>query len=152
MSPVRAMCFIFMKPDPKTMALGGVATGRRNEQEAMRVTGRRKKRGSLCKATAIEAMMGRKVEMVAVLEVSSVVNQMIRRIVIRTRSSGQLMSPCARVPMYRERPEDWMAAASESPPPKRMKMPQGSLVAYFQSMRKRTLEEFLEGMIKRRRA
>ncbi len=70
--PVRTISLISNFPEPKTTALGGVATGSIKAQEAAKVALTIKSTGSMPKATAMEAKIGNSMAVVAKLEVSSV--------------------------------------------------------------------------------
>ena len=59
-------------PEPKTIALGGVATGNMNAQLAANTTGIVRATGAMPKATATAPTTGKNVEVVATLEVISV--------------------------------------------------------------------------------
>ena len=63
-----------MWPLPKTIALGGVATGNMKAQVAARVAGTRSSKGSMPMPLAIPKSTGRKAAAVGVLLVSSVRN------------------------------------------------------------------------------
>lgn len=56
------MSFTVSTPEPKTMALGGVATGRRNANEDPTVTGSMKSSGLTSRDVASSATMGMKME------------------------------------------------------------------------------------------
>ena len=71
-TPTFAISLIFILWLPKITALGGVATGNMNANEAESVAGIIKKRGCTCIATAIEAVIGKTISAVAVFEVNSV--------------------------------------------------------------------------------
>jgi hypothetical protein len=59
-------------PDPKTIAFGGVATGSINAQLAAKTTGMVSATGAIPRATATAPTTGKKVEVVATLDVISV--------------------------------------------------------------------------------
>ena len=61
-------------PDPKTIALGGVATGSMNAQLAANTTGIVKATGATPIATATAPTTGKNVDVVATLDVISVKN------------------------------------------------------------------------------
>ena len=63
---------ILSKPEPNTMALGGVATGSMNAQLAANVTGAAKIIGLIPISSAIAPITGKKVAVVAILLVNSV--------------------------------------------------------------------------------
>ncbi len=70
--PARTIFGIVRSPDPKTIALGGVATGNMKAQLAANVTGTVSTIGSMPDLYAMAAMTGRKVAVVAILLVNSV--------------------------------------------------------------------------------
>ena len=59
-------------PEPKTIALGGVATGSINAQLAAKTTGIVKATGAIPRATATAPTTGKNVDVVATLDVISV--------------------------------------------------------------------------------
>ena len=61
-------------PEPKTIALGGVATGSINAQLAANTTGIVKATGAIPSATATAPTTGKNVEVVATFDVISVKN------------------------------------------------------------------------------
>ena len=71
-TPALAISAILTLPLPKTMALGGVATGIMKAQEAESVAGIISIKGFTCMAKPTEAKMGRIISVVAVLDVNSV--------------------------------------------------------------------------------
>ena len=79
--PARHICDTEMRPEPKTIAFGGVATGNMKAQLAAIAAGTISIIGSTFKLGARAAKMGIKVAVVAVLLVSSV-----RTIIIATIS------------------------------------------------------------------
>ena len=70
--PTLAISAILIRPLPKTMALGGVATGIMKAHDAERVAGIISSKGFAFMAKATDANMGRIISVVAVLDVSSV--------------------------------------------------------------------------------
>ena len=71
-SPMRIISGMRKYPDPKTTALGGVATGSMKAHDAATVAETIKMKGCTLIARAIGAKMGRSIEVVARLEVISV--------------------------------------------------------------------------------
>ena len=71
-TPTLAISAILIRPLPKTMALGGVATGIIKAQDAESVAGIISNSGLAFMAKATDANMGRIISVVAVLDVSSV--------------------------------------------------------------------------------
>lgn len=88
-SPIRTMSLILIKPDPKTMAFGGVATGSINAVEHEIVTGNINTRGFRLSAIARLAIIGNIVDAIAVFEVNSVVNVVVAQIAIIINSNGK---------------------------------------------------------------
>ena len=74
-------------PEPKTIALGGVATGSINAQLAAKTTGTVKAIGAMPRATATAPTTGKNVEVVATLEVISV-KKIINVATASTRTKG----------------------------------------------------------------
>ncbi|KKQ38411.1 MAG: Pseudouridine synthase [Candidatus Moranbacteria bacterium GW2011_GWF2_37_7] len=72
--PVLAICLIVTFPELNTIALGGVATGSINANDADKVAGIINSNGLMFIATAIAASIGSKVCVVAVFDVNSVKN------------------------------------------------------------------------------
>ena len=73
-NPSRAIVRIESSPEPKIIALGGVATGSINAKLALIVAGTMINRGSISAASAAAAKMGISKVAVAVLLVTSVKN------------------------------------------------------------------------------
>ena len=116
-------------PEPKTMALGGVATGNMKAQLAAKTTGIVRATGAMPKATATAPTTGRKVEVVATFDVISVKN-IIRVATAKIKTMGgtlpSTVKPC---PIQLPRPDAPIDAANDRPPPNKTKSPQGSLLA-----------------------
>ena len=74
-NPVRDMSITFSRFVPKTIALGGVATGNINANDPAIVAGSINNNGLISILIARPAKTGKKVSTVAVLEVSSVKNE-----------------------------------------------------------------------------
>ncbi len=79
--PFRAISITFKRPEPKTIALGGVATGSINAIEPDSVAGSIKSNGFISIDTDNPASMGKSISVVAVLEVNSVKKVIIKQIV-----------------------------------------------------------------------
>ena len=60
-NPVFAISAIWRRREPKTIALGGVATGIMNAMEAEMVAGSIRSSGSICHSMAKAARIGRKI-------------------------------------------------------------------------------------------
>ncbi len=71
-TPALAISAILTRPLPKTMALGGVATGIMKAHDAERVAGIMSIKGFTCMAKPTEARIGKIISVVAVFEVNSV--------------------------------------------------------------------------------
>ena len=71
-TPAFAISEILILPLPKIIALGGVATGIMNAQEADRVAGIISNNGLVFMANATDARIGRIISVVAVFDVNSV--------------------------------------------------------------------------------
>ena len=91
MDPVFIIWKVEIFPLENIMALGGVATGRIKAQLPVMTQGIASKRGSLESPIAMDATMGRKVAMVAVLLASSVMRRMINEIIITVMMMGRLV-------------------------------------------------------------
>ena len=115
--------------EPKTIALGGVATGNMNAQLAANTTGIVSDIGNTPMEMATAPTTGKKVLVVATLEVISVKNI----IKVATHSIRIIGGTDLRTdnpsPIHRPRPEDPICAASERPPPNNTRSPHGSLLA-----------------------
>ena len=76
------------RPLEKTMALGGVAMGSMNAQDAAIVAGSISRSGFTCSAWAVAAMMGSIMVVEAVLEVTSVKKVMVSTTAAITATTG----------------------------------------------------------------
>ena len=115
------------------MALGGVATGSINAHDAAKTVGIANNKGFSPRPIAIDASMGRKVAVEAVLLVISVKNT-IKAITITTKSStGQFCKPPMPLPIQLANPVELMAEAILKPPPNKSKIPHGNRLASFHS-------------------
>jgi hypothetical protein len=86
--PVLAISATLILPLPKTIALGGVATGSMNAIDAERVAGNIKNMGFTSIDTERPARMGRSISVVAVFEVSSVRNVINKQMIKITMNMG----------------------------------------------------------------
>ena len=137
-------------PEPKTIALGGVATGSINAQLAAKTTGMVKAIGAMPRATATAPTTGKNVEVVATLEVISVkkiINVATASTSIKGGTFPRIVKPC---PIQPPRPDEPMDAAKDKPPPNKTSNPQGSLLACSQVSR--SVLEFSEGIKKKLKA
>lgn len=119
-------------PVPKTIAFGGVATGSMNARLDARTNGIDIFIGAIERAIAIDAAIGRKVDVVAVLDVSSVrniINVVMRRI---TSHGLRFIINANDSPNHWPNPELLIAAANDKPPPNKIKSPQGNFFASSQ--------------------
>ena len=133
-TPAITIFRIGTRPEPKTMALGGVDTGNMNAQDAANVVGISSNSGWASMAWARLAMMGTAREMVAVLEETSV-RPVMNATVLMTMTSG-LASPsidCSWLAIKSDNPDVPKPLAMASPPPKISSIPQGSFFMSSQS-------------------
>ena len=122
-------------PEPNTIALGGVATGSIKAQLAAKTTGIVKAIGAIPKATATAPTTGKKVEVVATLEVISVKKIIIVATANMSTIGGtfsKIVSPC---PIHPPNPDEPIDAARDNPPPNKTSNPHGSLLACSQVSR-----------------
>ena len=113
-----------MSPDPKTIALGGVATGNIKAQLAARATAAVTNIGLKSDCIAMAATTGKKVAVVAILEVNSV-----KKIIMVTTNItiNAILIPCGiRLPIHTARPVVCTALARLKPPPNSTSNPQGT--------------------------
>ncbi len=103
-TPIFAISAILIRPLPKMMALGGVATGIMKAHEAESVAGIISISGLTRMATATEARIGRIISVVAVLEVSSVRKVMVRQMTMIIKNGGTPANPTNRLPITLESP------------------------------------------------
>ena len=87
-NPVRAISMIRMRSLPNTTALGGVATGIMKAIDEEMVAGRINTSGCVCRLTDQLAKIGRSIESVATLEVSSVKNVTLMQMMITNTITG----------------------------------------------------------------
>ena len=134
-------------PDPKTIALGGVATGSMNAQLAANTTGIVKATGATPIATATAPTTGKNVDVVATLDVISVKN-IIKVATASISTIGGTFSKIVKPsPIQLPRPEDPIDAAKDNPPPNKTSKPHGSLLACSQVSK--SVLAFSEGMKKK---
>ena len=122
-------------PEPNTIALGGVATGSMKAQLAAKTTGIVKDIGAMPKATATAPTTGKKVEVVATLDVISVKNIIkvaTANIRIIEGTFSKTVRPC---PIHPPKPDEPIDAARDKPPPNKTSKPHGSLFACSQVSR-----------------
>ena len=79
--PFRAISITFNRPEPKTIALGGVATGSINAIEPDSVAGSIKSKGLISMDTDNPARIGNNISVVAVFDVNSVKKVIIKHMV-----------------------------------------------------------------------
>ena len=89
-TPFLAMCEMVTHPEPKIMALGGVATGSMKAHDAEIVAGIINKNGCTLMAKAVAAKMGIKMVAIAVFELTSVKNVSIKHVIIIMIINGTL--------------------------------------------------------------
>ena len=127
------------------MALGGIATGSINAKLDAITSGMAIDIGATEIATAIDVAIGRKVDVVAVFEVSSVrktIKVVIMRMINQGLSSTNKLND---VPSHCPKPELLMELAKERPPPNKSKSPQGNF--FVSSHSKRLLFLLSDGKI-----
>ena len=127
------------------MALGGVATGSINAKLDAKTSGMAIDIGATEIATAIDVAIGRKVDVVAVFEVSSVrktIKVVIMRMINQGLSSTNKLND---VPSHCPKPELLMELAKERPPPNKSKSPQGNF--FVSSHSKRLVFSLSDGKI-----
>ena len=115
------------------MAFGGVATGNMKAQLAARHTGTVSDTGSTPIPTATAPKTGKNVEVVATLEVTSV-RKIIKAATAKIKKIGgtvlRILNPS---PIQTPSPLEFIWAAIDNPPPKRINRPQGNLSDWLQS-------------------
>ena len=126
--PALIILGILNKPEPNTMALGGVATGNIKAQLAAKVIGAAKITGFIPISIAIAPMTGKKVAVVAMLLVNSVRKIIIMAILITKRGRGSDPKADKFDPIHPANPVLLTAVARDNPPPKRIKMLHGRLL------------------------
>ena len=97
--PVRAISEMRIRWLPKTTALGGVATGIMKAIDAEIVAGIAKSNGWTCKLTAQLARIGRSMESVATLDVSSVKNVILKQMTTTRIKTGTGPKALKRLPI-----------------------------------------------------
>lgn len=102
--PALTISEMVIRPLPNTIALGGVATGIINAQDAAIVAGIINNRGLVFIATATDAKIGRIISVVAVFEVSSVKKVIPKQILIIIIIGGIPASPLNLSPINAESP------------------------------------------------
>ena len=126
--PALIILGIFKRPEPNTMALGGVATGNIKAQLAAKVTGAAKIIGFIPISIAIAPITGKKVAVVAMLLVNSVRKIIMMAILITKSGRGNDPTEDKFDPIHPANPELLTAVARDKPPPKRIKMLHGRLL------------------------
>lgn len=103
-TPAFAISDILILPLPSTIALGGVAVGSINAQDAEIAAGIINSRGFVFVAMATDAKMGRIISAVAVFEVNSVKNVITKQMIIIIMIGGMSAKPLNLLPMKSESP------------------------------------------------
>ena len=134
-NPALIIIGILNKPEPKTIAFGGVATGSIKAQLAAKVTGAANIIGLMPISIAIAPITGRNVAVVATLLVSSVKKIIITAIIITIRVVGRVLINERLEPNQAANPELLTAAARDKPPPKSNNTPQGNFSRCIQRRR-----------------
>ncbi len=117
------------------MAWVGEATGIIKAQDAEKVAGIIRIRGSIPMLTLAWARMGRTTLVVAVLEVISVRKVRITQTRITSMTGGSPSKAAKEEPTMSERPLELNPPAMAKPPPNRSRMPQGNFLAVCQVIR-----------------
>ena len=118
---------ILKRPEPKTIAFGGVATGNINAQLAAKVTGAAKMIGLIPISIAIAPIIGKNVAVVAILLVNSVMKMIIIAIITTRTVIGRVSIADKFDPIHAAKPVLLTADANDSPPPKSSKILHGKL-------------------------
>ena len=118
------------KPEPKTIAFGGVATGSINAQLAASGIGATRIIGLMPISTAMAPTTGRKVAVVAILLVNSVKKIIIAVISTTIATSGSVPISTRFTPNHFAKPVLLTAEASDKPPPNNKRMLHGNSVSY----------------------
>ena len=127
------------------MAFGGVATGSINAKLDAITSGMAIDIGVTEIATAMDVAIGKKVDVVAVFDVSSV-RKTMKLVIIRMISQGlSSTNKLNDVPSHCPNPELLMELAKERPPPNKSKSPQGNF--FVSSHSKRLLFLLSDGKI-----
>jgi len=116
---------ILRKPEPKTTALGGVATGNINAQEAAIVAPTIIIRGWISIEILTEAKIGKIIDTVAKFDVISVKKLTINTTEIRISIIFKLFNTVIFSPIQRASPLPIIAAANDNPPPNNNIIPHG---------------------------
>ena len=149
--PNLIISFMAISPDPKTMALGGVATGSIKAQDAESVAGIINNRGLTFIAVAKEPKIGRNISVVAVLEVSSVKKVNVVQTDATIINGGKSSTPLMLSPNHCDNPDSLNPLARAKPPPKSKTIPQFNFEAVFQFIRHLVSDDFA-GMINKSKA
>ena len=131
-TPARAICGMVTWPEPKTMALGGVAGGSMNAQLAANAAGMQSRSGFSPMAMAATASSGNRVAVVAVLDVTSVRNTTTVTTARSKSTVGRSPQAAMPLPIQVDRPEAPAAPARLKPPPNNSNTPHGSRLAQSQ--------------------
>jgi len=132
-SPVLAICPTLIREVPNIMAFGGVATGSIKAIEADIVAGIISSSGLIFVVMAIPASIGRTISVVAVLDVSSVRNVIIRDMTSIITIGWSEATPASWLPNQSDNPDSLNPVARANPPPNSSNICQGSFDAVAQS-------------------
>src|SRR5690625_3117675 len=126
-SPADNMCGSLTYPEPKTTALGGVATGNMNAHDAAVAAAVIGKNGWRPRPVDTPASTGMKIVAVAVFDDTSVMNNTMTT-TATTIDNGD--APCStdnRSAIQTAKPDDSIRCDSANPPPNNSNMPQGTI-------------------------
>lgn len=114
-------------PLPNTNALGAVATGSINAQEALNVAAPSKSRAGIWQISDMGSKMGNITAVVARLEVISVVKLIKRTVDMMTNSGFQFCAYTSMIEPNHEATPVWSKAEARlNPPPNKIRVPHGS--------------------------
>lgn len=131
-NPVRDMSITFSRFVPKTIALGGVATGNINANDPAIVAGSINNSGLISILIARPAKTGKKVSTVAVLDVSSVKNEITIAMVSIIIKGCISFSQTSCSPIHKDKPDSLNPVAKAKPPPNNRIISHGNFFAVFQ--------------------
>src|SRR5690554_2252743 len=133
-NPVLIISIIFRYPEPKTTALGGVATGNIKAHDAANAAPNKNPNGWTSMVKAIGARMGRIIDVVAVLEVISVRKLINKRTTSKRMTKETPLKTVTCPAIQLARPLLAQAAAMAKPPPNNRMIPHGTFLAASQSI------------------
>ena len=125
-APADAMSGALIRPLPKIIALGGVATGSMNAQLAAKATMAITRSGSSPRSGAAAANTGTRVAVVAILLVSSVKSTTKPTITVSNMIGDIDGNPDTHTPIASSAPVALIVAARLKPPPNKISVPHGN--------------------------